>query len=194
MMKELPSNITKSLSLNSYWLCTTTDREEYLSEIDKQYNGTKLEELITNVSNLIDSSILYTIRHNFSPHGASAAALIAESHIAIHTYPDHHPTKPLGVFRIDIDISGCGKVSPLNSLDYLLQTLDSHLMVIDYRERGFSYGDNGKEFGNNMEIVHEYVSNLKDYYIHRKDGAHILKRAIIDEPLIAEEVKEIMAG
>lgn len=193
-MKALPSNITKSLSLNSYRLHSTTDKDQYLSEIDKEYNGKRLEELIEKISSLIDSDILYTVHHNFSPYGASAAALIAESHIAIHTYPDYHPTEPMGVFRIDIDISGCGKISPLRSLDYLLTTLDSHLMVIDYKERGFSYENGEKVFGNRMANVNENVSNLKDYYIHHKDGAHILKRAVIHDPLIEKEVTEIMVG
>jgi S-adenosylmethionine decarboxylase proenzyme len=28
--------------------------------------------------------------HHFSPHGVSGAVIIAESHLAIHTWPEHH--------------------------------------------------------------------------------------------------------
>lgn len=190
---ELPSNITKSLSINSYRLYPVGDKDSHLYNVNKQYGTSCLIRMIEEISNLIDSNILYTVSHQFKPYGASAAALISESHIALHTYPDVHPSKPLGMIRLDIDISGCGKVSPLNSLDYLLTTLDSHLMVVDYRERGFSYEGGIKEFGEKRN-VNRYVKDLKKYYIQPKDYAHILMRSDISDPLIEEEVKEIRSG
>lgn len=190
---ELPSNITKSLSVNSYHLSIVGDKDSYLHNVDKQYDTSLLIKMIEDISSLIGSSILYTLSHQFQPHGASASALISKSHIALHTYPDVHPTKPLGLIRLDIDISGGGKVSPLDSLDYLLTTLDSHLMVVDYKERGFSYEGGVKEFGGKRN-VNQYVTDLKKYYIHTKDQTHILMRSDICDPLVRKEVKEIRNG
>lgn len=34
-------------------------------------------------------TIVTEIFHNFSPHGASGVVVIAESHVAIHTWPEH---------------------------------------------------------------------------------------------------------
>jgi S-adenosylmethionine/arginine decarboxylase-like enzyme len=161
--------------------------------VDKKYGTSCLIKMIEDISNLIDSNILYTVSHQFQPYGASAAALISESHIAIHTYPDVHPTKPLGIIRLDIDISGCGKVSPLNSLDYLLTTLNPHLTVVDYKERGFSYDGSTKEFGERRD-VNQYVKNLKKYYIQTRDQAQVLMLSRIGNSLIKEEVKEIRNG
>ncbi len=41
--------------------------------------------------------------HQFSPHGVTATATLAESHIAIHTWPEH------GYFAADLFFCGSGK-------------------------------------------------------------------------------------
>ena len=41
--------------------------------------------------------------HQFSPHGVTATATLAESHIAIHTWPEH------GYFAADLFFCGAGQ-------------------------------------------------------------------------------------
>jgi len=49
--------------------------------------------------------------HHFSPHGVSGAVIIAESHLAIHTWPEHQFAA--------VDYFSCGSVDTAAALDVL---------------------------------------------------------------------------
>lgn len=68
-----------------------------------------------------------------------------KSHITVHTYPESHPDNEISTFRVDIDVSTCGHISPLNALDYLIGSFDSDIIAIDYRVRGFTREITGKK-------------------------------------------------
>jgi S-adenosylmethionine decarboxylase proenzyme len=53
-------------------------------------NSTKIIEKILKEATIACGATLLEIKiHNFSPHGVSGFALIAESHISIHTWPEY---------------------------------------------------------------------------------------------------------
>lgn len=81
-----------------------------------------------------------------------------KSHLTVHTYPEYHPDKAISTFRVDIDVSTCGEVSPLNALDYLIGSFDSDIITADYRVRGFTRDLNGKK----LFIDHE-ITSIQDY-------------------------------
>ena len=68
----------------------------------------------------------------------AVVAHLDKSHITVHTYPESHPDNGLSTFRVDIDVSTCGKISPLRALNYLIHTFESDIVIIDYRVRGFT--------------------------------------------------------
>lgn len=68
----------------------------------------------------------------------SVVAHLDKSHITVHTYPESHPDNGISTFRADIDVSTCGKISPLRALNYLIHSLESDIVIIDYRVRGFT--------------------------------------------------------
>lgn len=73
--------------------------------------------------------------------GARPEAVVAhldKSHITVHTYPESHPDNGIATFRADIDVSTCGRISPLRALNYLIHSFDSDIVIIDYRVRGFT--------------------------------------------------------
>ena len=72
------------------------------------------------------------------PHKESVVAHLDKSHITVHTYPESHPDNGISTFRADIDVSTCGKISPLRALNYLLHSFESDIVIIDYRVRGFT--------------------------------------------------------
>ncbi len=39
------------------------------------------------------------------------------------TYPGAHPQEGMPAFRADIDVATCGVISPLNALNYLIESL-----------------------------------------------------------------------
>ena len=73
-----------------------------------------------------------------TPIKESVVAHLDKSHITVHTYPESHPDNGIATFRADIDVSTCGKISPLRALNYLLHSFESDIVIIDYRVRGFT--------------------------------------------------------
>lgn len=72
------------------------------------------------------------------PMPDAVVAHLDKSHITVHTYPESHPDNGICTFRADIDVSTCGKISPLRALNYLIHTFESDIVIIDYRVRGFT--------------------------------------------------------
>jgi S-adenosylmethionine decarboxylase len=85
----------------------------------------------------------------------------------VHTYPEFHPEKDITTFRVDIDVSTCGKISPLKALDFLISSFDSDIISIDYRVRGFTRDVNGNKYYIDHEInsIQNFINNdtLSEY-------------------------------
>jgi S-adenosylmethionine decarboxylase len=81
------------------------------------------------------------------PLPESLVCHLDKSHLTVHTYPESHPENGISTFRADIDVSTCGRVSPLRALNYLIHSFDSDIVTMDYRVRGFTRSvDGGKYF------------------------------------------------
>ncbi len=85
-------------------------------------------------------------------------AHLDKSHVTVHTFPEYHPDNSISTFRVDIDVSTCGEISPLNALDYLIGSFDSDIITIDYRVRGFTRDVEGKKY----YIDHD-ITSIQDY-------------------------------
>ena len=90
--------------------------------------------------------------------GGGAHLHLDKSHVTVHTFPESHPGNPISTFRVDIDVSTCGAISPLNALDYLIGSFDSDIITIDYRVRGFTRDVEGIKF----YIDHD-ITSIQDY-------------------------------
>jgi S-adenosylmethionine decarboxylase len=84
--------------------------------------------------------------------GDIVVAHLDKSHVTVHTYPEFHPNNDISSFRVDIDVSTCGKVSPLNALNYLIGSFDSDVITMDYRIRGFTRDIDGRKYYKDHEI------------------------------------------
>jgi len=80
-----------------------------------------------------------------APQKESVVAHLDKSHITVHTYPESHPENGISTFRADIDVSTCGRISPLRALNYLIHSFDSDIVTLDYRVRGFTRDIHGKK-------------------------------------------------
>lgn len=174
------NNLTKTLSFNLYDVCYAVSeeaRKEYIEYIDEQYNADRLTKIFKNVSSIIGAHILNIASQDYDPQGASVTILISEeeiehekdadvvchldkSHLTVHTYPESHPQKGIMTFRADIDVSTCGRISPLNALNYLLDNFDSDIVTLDYRVRGFTRDVNGKKLfiDHRINSIQNYIS------------------------------------
>lgn len=169
------NNLTKNLSFNIYDICyanTERHRAEYIEYIDEAYSAERLTQILTDVANIIGANILDISPQNYDPEGASVTMLVSEepapshgltnsespgplpeavgahldkSHITVHTYPESHPDNGISTFRADIDVSTCGRISPLKALNYLIHSFESDIVIIDYRVRGFTRDVRGKK-------------------------------------------------
>ena len=81
-----------------------------------------------------------------------------KSHVTAHTYPEYHPDNGISTFRVDIDVSTCGRVSPLKALNYLIDSFDEDIVILDYRVRGFTRD----VIGQKHYIDHE-ITSIQDF-------------------------------
>lgn len=97
----------------------------------------------------------------------SVVGHLDKSHVTVHTYPEYHPDNCIATFRVDIDVSTCGQVSPLNALNYLIGSFDSDIITTDYRVRGFTRDVDGKKLFMDHDItsIQDYIDDatLKKY-------------------------------
>lgn len=49
----------------------------------------KLEQLLVEAANRAGATVVQKAFHQFNPHGVSGVVIIAESHLFIHTWPEH---------------------------------------------------------------------------------------------------------
>ena len=182
------NNLTKSLSFNIYDICyakTKRQRKEYIEYIDEAYNAERLTQILTEVSQIIGANILNIAHQDYDPQGASVTMLISEepviseelsnseapgplpdsvvahldkSHITVHTYPESHPDNGISSFRADIDVSTCGRISPLRALNYLIHTFESDIVIMDYRVRGFTRDVSGKK-----HYIDHKISSIQNF-------------------------------
>ncbi len=85
-----------------------------------------------------------------------------KSHVTVHTYPESHPDNENGIstFRVDIDVSTCGVISPLKALNYLIHQFDSDIVTVDYRVRGFTRDVDGVKH----HIDHE-INSIQNFFL-----------------------------
>jgi S-adenosylmethionine decarboxylase len=178
---------------------TPKEHAEYLEYIDEQYNSTRLTKILSDVVEMIGANILNIAKQDYVPQGASVTILISEetidqvqiqepsnqaliepqtilahldkSHVTVHTYPEYHPDKHISTFRVDIDVSTCGRISPLNALNLLIASFDSDIITMDYRVRGFTRGLDGRKhfIDHDITSIQNFIEpdTLKRY--HRID-------------------------
>ncbi|MEA5002153.1 MAG: adenosylmethionine decarboxylase [Christensenella sp.] len=165
------NNLTKTLSFNIYDICyanTVKDRQSYIEYIDEYYNSERLTRILRNVAQDIGAHVLNIAEQDYDPQGASVTMLIAEeelphkksvvghldkSHLTVHTYPESHPQNGVCTFRVDIDVSTCGEISPLKTLDMLIGSFDSDIITMDYRVRGFTRTEDGQKIFMDHDIM-----------------------------------------
>ncbi|KAF1685769.1 adenosylmethionine decarboxylase [Pseudoxanthomonas broegbernensis] len=179
------NNLTKALSFNIYDVCyavSEDERQRYIEYIDEAYNADRLTQILTDVAQIIGANILNVARQDYDPQGASVTILISEepvidkkqagkevisdavvahldkSHITVHTYPETHPQNGIATFRADIDVATCGVISPLKALNYLIESFESDIVVMDYRVRGFTRDIKGKK-----HYIDHKINSIQDY-------------------------------
>ncbi len=75
-------------------------------------------------------SVLDVLVHEFSPHGVTLVALLAESHLSVHTWPEHGYAA--------VDVFACSG-NPEKALEVLAKQLKTAHMETTVMERGMHF-------------------------------------------------------
>lgn len=227
------NNLTKTLSFNIYDVCyadTEEQQQAYIEYIDEVYNAERLTQTLSEVAEIIGATILNIAREDYDPQGASVTMLISEepvaseqlsntqapgplpeavvahldkSHITVHTYPESHPHSGISTFRADIDVSTCGRISPLKALNYLIHQLESDIVIMDYRVRGFTRDLRGRKhfIDHNISSIQNYLPrDIKEKYqmmdvnVYQENLFHtkmIIKEFRLDDYLFCVKEKDL---
>jgi S-adenosylmethionine decarboxylase len=187
------NNLTKVVSFNLYdfFVARTDDeRHAYVREIDEKFSAERITEILREIARIIDADVLSVSAQDYEPHGASSLVLMSDlghqppanevrghtsvgahltkSHLCAHTYPDWSDPKGICSFRVDIDIATCGTIVPLRALDFMFQSFESDVVIIDYVVRGFTRDAEGRRvyMDHTLRSIQEFVDPkvLADYH------------------------------
>ena len=90
--------------------------ELYRCDCEKLNDESFLRCVLNRASKLANATVLNLISNKFEPQGVTAIALLAESHISIHTWPESNYSA--------IDIFTCGQnMMPELASQYLIESL-----------------------------------------------------------------------
>ena len=148
------NNLTKTLSFNIYDICyaqTPQDQQAYVEYINKEYNAKRLTQILTEVVDFIGANILNIASQDYEPQGASVT----------------HPDDGIATFRVDIDVSTCGVISPLKALNFLIHQFDSDIVTVDYRVRGFT-----RDVEGNKHFIDHEINSIQNYLSEDTRGAY----------------------
>ncbi len=89
----------------------------------------KIERIMMEAAERAGATIVQKVFHLFNPHGISGVVVIAESHLAIHTWPEY------GYAAVDVFTCG-SKVDPWKAYEYIKSELEAEHSSIMEMYRG----------------------------------------------------------
>ena len=113
----------------------------------REYSPAFFEKLLYKIAKKAKVTVLEILTHKFEPQGFTLVALLAESHMSFHTFPEKN--------IISFDFFTCAKVSPVVALDIIKKEIE-HKRIVK------------KEFNRDNVILYDDIYNspgLKKYYV-----------------------------
>ena len=89
--------------------------------VNHKYKPIFFEKLIYKISKAANVTVLQISKYEFKPQGFTILALLAESHISFHTFPEN------GI--ISFDFFTCGKISPSVAIDIIKKEIKHQRIV-----------------------------------------------------------------
>ena len=93
----------------------------------KEYSQSFYEKLIYKIAKAAKVEVLNISQHKFEPQGFTMVALLAESHMSFHTFPEKKV--------ISFDFFTCGKTSPLVALNFIKREIQHSRIVVKSSDR-----------------------------------------------------------
>ena len=93
---------------------------------------------ITSSAKVAGATLINLVTHSFKPHGVTGLALLAESHISIHTWPE--------IGYAAIDVFTCG--------DHTMPEKACKLFFKDFLAKRFSFKNIAREIPSEIQALH----------------------------------------
>ncbi len=154
----------------------------------KEYTPEFYEKLVYKIAKAAKVTVLKISKYKFEPQGFTLVALLAESHISFHTFPEKE--------IVSFDFFTCGKVSPKVSLDIIKDEMEHTNIIIKEFNRDTIdlYHDNYSSPGlKKSYVVNRVLENFKSkvgQYIEILDLEQFGKALFIDNEIQVAESKE----
>jgi len=113
----------------------------------KEYTPSFYEKLVYKIAKKAKVTVLEISKHKFEPQGFTLVALLAESHMSFHTFPENE--------IISFDFFTCAKVSPSVAIDIIKKEIE-HKRIVK------------KEFNRDTVTLYDDIYNspgLKKFYV-----------------------------
>ncbi len=91
------------------------------------------------------NKIIKISTHKFAPQGFSAVALLKESHMTLHTFPEKN--------YIALDMYSCGNGNPMLCCSYIISKLEPYYQKIIRLDRG--------NYSNEIILKNKYIPKFK---------------------------------
>jgi len=92
----------------------------------------KIEGILTEAAEVANATVIDKRFHKFSPQGVSGVVVVSESHIAIHTWPEHGYAA--------VDVYTCGDhTMPLKASEYIIRELKCKRPTLVKLDRGLLF-------------------------------------------------------
>lgn len=185
-------NLAKTLTFCIYIMCYTDTEKckgEFIEYINKTYSVLKIRNILEEIAKIINANILYITEYDYDPYGASVNVLISDSqinnlnnkdicahldksHISVHTYPEIGKESNVSYVRIDLEISTCGNISPLNSLSMIVDYFNPDVLIYDFVIRGVTRNGEGKR----IYTCRDYRKCIRKFNNTQLNRYHVIKK------------------
>ena len=154
----------------------------------KEYSPEFFEKLVYKIAKLAKVTVLEISKYKFEPQGFTLVALLAESHISFHTFPEK------GI--ISFDFFTCAEISPSVAIDVIKNEIEhDHIIKKEFnRDTVDLYHDNYSSPGlRKSYVVNKVLENFKSkagQYIEILELEQFGKSLFIDNEIQVAETDE----
>ena len=154
----------------------------------KEYTPEFFEQLVYKIAKLAKVTVLEISKYKFEPQGFTLVALLAESHISFHTFPEK------GI--ISFDFFTCAEISPSVAIDVIKNEIEhDHIIKKEFnRDTVDLYHDNYSSPGlRKSYVVNKVLENFKSkagQYIEILELEQFGKSLFIDNEIQVAETDE----
>jgi len=106
----------------------------------------QIENYMNQAAEEAHATIIKSLFHPFFPHGISGVIVIAESHLTVHTWPEHRYAA--------VDIFTCGdEAEPEAACSFLAEAFNAQQTTIMELKRGQNVKENVSEKNSRCQII-----------------------------------------